>query len=509
MIIFINILGKKIIASILYLILLYPCYSFALQVSFPGRDLDIETYDTAYIKTAHQYILLENIYSPLIEKDTRGNIISGVAEKFYWSGTDLIFEIRKDLKTAGGQIIGAKDVYTSFLRLFILNPNSHQFIKDILCGKKELRSIYEKCSHFFVEKNKIIIKAQTKKPFLLLLLNAASFSIIPQKSLDKNLKIINYHETSGPYYFEKKLENERLIFKANINHYRYDKEMPQRLEFIPSQNKTTGDIINELKNKKLDLILTINNMHPDHLMQLSQKDMNYNLHQTMKIRNFSLVFTDRGLQSLSLEERFYLGGRVRKHFRKFFSGKLGFEITGQFIQGFGHGSLSVDGLKEIQAKYQNKQDINLNKKIYINLFRLGTKINYSKILKNSYANIHIGRGFPSVDKKDEESYPHAIISGVDTGQFFSEDIDFISYIVNAGYFGMTQNGRSKWLRDYIKIDSKNKRLKKLQELHFKALSAPVIVPMVASSYVALTRKEWSLNLSNFYANHQIWRMRRN
>src|ERR1039458_9666545 len=83
---------------------------------------------------------------------------------------------------------------------------------------------------------------------------------------------------------------------------------------------------------------------------------------------------------------------------------------------------------------------------------------------------------PDFLKEDDKSMPHMYIAGPDTG--FQEDIALISYSLNAGYFGMTKAAKSKWLADYMSIEDKDERLRRLRELHFKTLMEPVLVPLL-------------------------------
>ena len=104
-----------------------------------------------------------------------------------------------------------------------------------------------------------------------------------------------------------------------------------------------------------------------------------------------------------------------------------------------------------------------------------------------------------------EDIPHAWIASTDTG--FMEDISLISYSLNAGLLGLLKAQRSKWLADYMATDDKALRISKLKELHFQALAEPAIVPLIASPYAALVRKPWKFELSELYANNQLWRIK--
>jgi hypothetical protein len=98
--------------------------------------------------------------------------------------------------------------------------------------------------------------------------------------------------------------------------------------------------------------------------------------------------------------------------------------------------------------------------------------------------------------------PDMILSGPDTG--FLEDIGLISYTLNIGILGTTREQATVWLKDYMETIEKKERLEKLQKLHFEALIAPNVVPLVSSPYVALLRKPWKLKLPKYFANNSLW-----
>lgn len=143
-------------------------------------------------------------------------IIGGVAEEFNWVGNDLHLKIRHDLKTASGIPITSEDVVLSLKRLIILSGNTHGNFKDLVCPGAELKSLTENCAGISSKSNVVILKAGTKKSFLLPMLTAIDFAIIPKGSIDpKTLAIVNYKETSGPYFVEQDSEQGRLVLKAN------------------------------------------------------------------------------------------------------------------------------------------------------------------------------------------------------------------------------------------------------------------------------------------------------
>ena len=67
-----------------------------------------------------------------------------------------------------------------------------------------------------------------------------------------------------------------------------------------------------------------------------------------------------------------------------------------------------------------------------------------------------------------------------------------------------QSERAKWISDYMALQTKEERIHALRDLHFRALSEAAIVPLVISPFVAMARKPWKMELSELYADNQLW-----
>ena len=102
------------------------------RVAFPHRR-PASAYDPAKIPYDSHYFFLQNIYSPLVEYSLNGELVSAVAEKFQWIGTEAHFKIRPDLRTIDGDKIDANDAAMSFKRLFMIGGNTHGDLKRMLC----------------------------------------------------------------------------------------------------------------------------------------------------------------------------------------------------------------------------------------------------------------------------------------------------------------------------------------------------------------------------------------
>jgi ABC-type transport system substrate-binding protein len=475
-----------------------------LRVAFP-YDKPVDAYEPTKIHLAPEYIFLENIYSPLIElsKDN-GTPVAGLAESFKWIDGELHLKIRKTAKTIDGKSITAKDVEFSLKRLLVLSENTHGNFKDLICPNEALENIESNCSGISVEDNTVILKPNGEKAFLVPMIAAIDFAIIPKSSVDPvSLKIIDYRNTSGPYYVESDNGDGNIVLKANSTHYNYSNKIPQEIVLVPSSVGNHKDSITLFKENKVDFITTIDKLNPEKIISYAENS-GHSLHSTMNIRTFLLTFTSKGLKKYSVEQRLAIGKKIKRSFHKNYENISGYEKSNQFFPALGDGSLDENESKLIDKLYKETKDVEINN-LKLSIVRLGDIKQYTKMLNNEFPNLDLidGKNAPAFLKyKSEDEMPDCFISGPDTG--FMEDIGLISYSMYAGFFGMNRADGNKWLAGYMNILEKKERLLKLKDLHIKSLKEAIIVPLVSAPYVALARKSWKIELSQIYANNPLW-----
>lgn len=480
-----------------------------LRVAFPSfnRGLDYEPTD---IRLAYEYIFLENIYSPLVEISAKdGDLKEGVASKMTWKGDELHLEIRDNLKTASGKPITAKDVVFSLKRLLILASNTHGNFGDLVCPGVHLTSITQDCPGIELRGNTVILKAEKRKSFLLPMLGAIDFAVIPQESVDpKTLKIINYAETSGPYYVSNFLPDGTIELKANLYHYQYTSKMPQDVTLLPFDRSIPNGGLKFYADGKADHIMTTNSSQVEDIIEFANNNQDTtNLHVTMNIRNILLVFTEKGVKELSQKERQNIALGVKKSFEDIYSSKKGFEVSHEFFSAMADGGLTKDQQESLNTKYGQSFNT-VDKPIKVALLKSGdistweNAVNSVAPKASCFKDVRV----PDLSEyKTRDEMPHAFIAGTDSSYF--EDINLISYSLNAGYFGLSKPERKEWLAHYMSLDSKSERLLLLRQLHYNVLNDFVLVPLVISPFVALSSKEWKMELSQLYANNQIWLLR--
>jgi hypothetical protein len=478
----------------------------SLKVAFP-YDKPVSFYEPTNIHLAPEYFFLEYIYSPIVEIGKEGELTPAVAESFDWKGDDLHLKIREDLATVSGIKITAADVVFSLKRLLVKTGNTHGDFRTLVCGEKPITNVDDQCPGIVEHGNTIILKAGKRKTFLLPMLAAIDFAIIPRSSVDpKTLQIINYKETSGPYYVETDDGKGHIVLKANPKHFHYSAKMPQTVFLVPTDPKNMTASLSSFKEGKIDFITTIDAARPEHVIDFSREVSGAKLHTTMNIRSFVLAFSKRGLAELTPDQRILIGKKVKEAFLKGFKGASGYQESFQYFPSFADGGLSKEAVAEIQEQ-QAKVGGAVPKKLKLVVVRLGDKEKFVSMFKDALPEAEIEVGTPPEFTKydNAEDVPHMFLAGPDTG--FLEDIGLLSYSLSSGLFGMTKPEREKWLAEYMVIPGKEERLEKLRAIHKQVLTEPVIIPLMVAPYVALIKSGWALDFPQYYGNSPLWLIR--
>lgn len=488
-----------------------PDEGLILRVAFP-YDRPVNSYEPTRIHLAPEYIFLENIYSPLVElSKEKGAPISSVAKHFQWQDGKLVFEIRDDLYTTDGYKISALDAEVSFKRLLILSGNTHGNFKELVCPGTKLTSLQDSCKGLNVKNNQLIIDTGEQKPFLLKMLAAIDFAIIPSPSIDpKTLKIVDYRNTSGPYYVESDNGKGQVVLKANKSHFHYDPTMAQEIHLQPSGVDDTPNSLALFRRGQVDLLTTIDKTNPEEVILFSDKNSNSNLHSTLNIRTFMAAFTPKGLSKFSQKQRLSIGKALKNIFRQHYLSNPGYESTDQLFPSYGDGGLDAQSLQEINKIYSSINEALNGKNLKISIIRIGNFADLSRSIVKALPGAIIveGKNAPAFIKyKNDSEIPDIFIGGPDTG--FMEDIGLITYSMNAGFFGLSKKDGNKWINEYMKLLDKGQRLERLRKLHFTSLAQGVLVPLVSAPYVALVRNNWKIELSQIYANNPLWLIKKN
>ena len=482
-----------------------------LRVAFPAHK-EITSYDPAKIHWSREYILLENIFSPLVELSSdKGAFALAIARKFYWQGNELHFEIRENLYTVDGYHITAKDVEFSLKRLLILAKNTHGNLKDLICRDKALRSISDVCTGMEVRGNKFILKPTRQTHFLLTMLTAIDFAIIPIPSVDKEtLKIQDYRNTSGVYYVEKEDGKGNILLRANKKHFHFTEKIPTDIYLVPSYRHESYNDLGLFKKGKVDFITITNILNPEDILQFSKGNPHVELHVTQNIKTFFATYTNKGINRLKKEQRLEIGKVLKEVLLKHLKSSSAYKPTNQFFPAHGDGGLIKKEQDILRDIYKNTGKISKDLKIHLSTFTIPGFKGMDSFIQKAFPKMKITRGtkVPAFAEYTSSSeIPDIFICETDTG--FMEDIGLITYAIKAGFFGYEKTEGQKWLKEYMQISDKEERLKKLRKLHFKVLSEGILIPLFSAPYVALARKPWKMKLPQMYANNPLWLIQKN
>ncbi|MBX3032947.1 MAG: hypothetical protein KF865_03415 [Bdellovibrionaceae bacterium] len=481
-----------------------------IKVAFP-YNRPAKFYEPTRIHLAPEYIFLENTYSPLVEVSPKdASLLPGVAESWKWDGEVLALKIRDNLKTVDGISITAKDAEFSLKRVLVRTGNTHGNFQSLVCGAAQIKTVNDDCEGLWIEGNTLFIKVMGKSAFILPMLSGIDFAIIPKSSVDpKTLDIIDYRNTSGPYYVETDNEEGKILLKRNPNHYRVSNDIPETIRLVPvdKANKTASLYLFEKGD--VDFVTTIDGAKPEDVIAFSRNHSDSVLHSTANIRTVVLVFTERGLKELSDKERLLIGKKVKDALWPYFSTLPGYEVADQYFPSFSYGSLNEAMIQKLKAELPTG-DLNLGgKHLKLTTVRVGDIAALRPLLEKAVSGIQVEEGanvpaFSKYEKSDD--MPHVFIGGPDTG--YHEDISLISYMLVSGTFGMTKEERASWLAKYMAIPEQEDRLKMLKEIHEESLRKGVLMPLASCPYVALAKKGWKIELSQLFANNPIWLVKR-
>jgi len=463
--------------------------------------------DPALVNTSQEANLIRNLYDRLFEFDSEGSLRPALAEEFYWNGNDIHIKIRKNVKTIDGYLITAEDVSFSFKRLMILGKHTHGDLKSFLCPKHKFSSIQDECPGIRVENGELILTAEQpyKNKFLISLLASMDFSILPMKSVNINsakLEIIDYRNTSGPFFLEKDDAKGNFLFSINSNHYKATKDIPQKIQFVAATQKNMVDL---LKSGAVDLLTTVAPILSQEQMNEFRNARDFSFHETLHIKNYFINFFKKKDLNFTPEQRRFLGKEIKKKYLSAFA-EDGLEETQEIFPAFSEGSLDDSTAGELKKIIESSL---MDQKIRKANFAVtdGNSDKYKTFL-NDFSGINVVN-YESLGKAlllSEKDSPDIATGYVDAS--FYESVSLISYNINSGKFDMSREEGIQWLEDYMKIEDKAERLKKFRQLHFEALKKAYMVPMGLGPYTAVVRKPWRFEMPKLYAGTPMWLIKR-
>lgn len=470
--------------------------NFVLKVGI-YLGTSIEEIDTLNITTGTEATIIRNLYSPLVDYDHNAQLVTGIAKTFYWENNNLIFEFSDKVKLNSGRYIDAYDAYYSIKRLIKDGKNLHGDIRLLLCNGKKINTIDEECPGLKVKDGKLIftLEKEEYKELILPLLASVDFRIIPRECFDHaTLKIIDFSNTTGPFYLEK---SGQLKLKANINHYFYSEKIPQEIQLI---NFNSKDIVEKFISEEIDLIPTVTTLSQSGFDKIQASTSNFDLFSTYPIKIRLVRFSKKAINTYSSIERFSIGKKIEADL---FDSKILFEQpTSQFFQSFGQGYLDENQIKEVEALKKKSFNQKLSKRPTLGVAKNNIK-DWDRFFKNNpeFDPMPTEKSPSSLDVNDR---PDSFLAMTDVA--FNSGVPLLSYNLKQGTFGLFGNEAEIWLKDFIETSNQSEKLNKLNQLHYNAIRNCTIYPISSAPYVAIVRKPWKINFNKFFQASNFWQI---
>ncbi|NRA63467.1 MAG: hypothetical protein HRU19_03225 [Pseudobacteriovorax sp.] len=522
---------KRIVSNLLLLwIIIFQEQGFAeknkssnsLKIALPEAE-KIENFDTAKIRLGSQFILLDSLYSTLVTFNNENKIVAEAASKFYWKGSELIFEIRKDLKASDGSRITAEDVKASFNRLLLLgNTNMHGNLQNFLCTKRTPRNLEESCDGIEVKNNSLHLKFPKKYPTFVSLFSALDFAIIPKKAIDKkDYSISDYSITSGPYSYSHKDKNGNLILKRS-KFYKFSKAHYGQADLIEiwddNFNKETGKLssVEWFEKGLIDHIPTTNRWKKADLNRLSKKS-GVTHHITDELSVNFVAFTKKGMkiphkERLKIAKTFITEVSNFRRLTKYQKGipEYLYKRRIQFFLPGGYGALSKEQVSEVESSFEKIKGSLPRKKIKIAVVESVYDFFSNRVFKNLKDQVEWVRSdrvnnYANIDVNDPDA-PDLMILSQDVT--FTEELGVIEFTLNWGGFPIKDKVKiDKWISKYINEDSFEERSSLLRSLHKDAILDNIsMIPMYATPYRALSKNGWKMDFSTNSAVNPFWQL---
>lgn len=469
----------------------------------------IEKLDPTSIHWATDYSILELLLSTLVEYNNKGEIIGGLAERFYWNENELIFEFRKT-SFSSGTLVTPKDAIATFKRLMILNTNLHGELADFLCMTERPKTLNDACDAMRADGNRLILRAKMQSPFLVTMLTSLDYGILSEKAIDpKSLKILSFEDTSGPY--RQKKMNGKSYLTANESHWHYHPKMPQTVELVPHDHDDNSPNTAEklFIRREVDFIPTASEIrlkNIENIRKLSEKE--FSVHQTSPMCFALAKYTLPGL-ALPIDTRRHIYACIIRAVRKYVANEPSCRVaTLQVLPPDADGSLSEDQLKGINSEL-TRYDAPCNAlgiRIAVPQFLLET---YKQLLESEVNNFTL-IGYPDVENfggRTDKDTPELTITGVDFTSF--EHISSISFAVKNGILIPPDNQTAAdWLKHYFSVPEKNKRMTLLQKINYYTVwEEPRVIPITYRPFFSVIDSEWTTDFSKFYPNDPYWKIR--
>lgn len=480
---------------------------------FTRYKISFERLEPASYGEASEYDFVSYLYSPLIDFNNEGQLTSGLAERFYWQGSDLVFKLRNDFKSSKGDLITPEDVVISFKRNYILKPTRAKEFFEEICQGKKITKIDDPCPGLVTEGNLLTIKFDKKKPLYADILTSSDFAIVPKKSIDRDtLKIKDFTNGTGPYAFtEVNAEKSFFRLRARKDHWLWKPEIPQKVliktYFAPDGREPDHETAYKyFEDGKFDFWPTYG-IGAYGASGLDGKK-GYDIFQSVPIATYALMFSDRAKAEFSVAERLAIAEILRQAFykdRKNYQGKWGNKETNEFFPPVSDGCLTKEQKAKYEALLAEARNITTHRSplLHVKSSYMQTVISYLKSTngKLSYESDESYRVPPNDSFQKRFDGFFGIVQGASI-----EREDSMFWLRDSKLMPYGDDGNSKWVDNFLAEDSKEKRISLLKTLHYDLLVNGMIAPIESFGVGAIVRDPWKFRFSKLFGYNPLWQI---
>lgn len=475
-----------------------------VKLATPYR-LSTERMDPSKIPDLNAYQYMASMYSRLFYLDDQNKISNMAADAISWQGSTLKIKIKK-WKTVDGYEISAKDVAFSLKRLFILDSNSHGFVKDLICPNIKLSSPFEDCPGIEFQDNELHLTVvdPSKKNFLLSLLTSADYSIIPMPCVDVSrpeFPIIDFRNTSGPYYANEKFPN--FIDSLNWNHnFFWDSDKRAKyielVVFGDAEAASKAIIENEID------IIPKNFFFPYKLFKDLKKNSNIKVSETYPIEQVRVYLMNHFVEQISVEERLMAMLEIEDLLKEMGYFDIDCKNAKTLFPTILSGDLTSDQLSEIEDLRKRIREkltkLSKRSKPYKSVFWALGQNGLPKSVRGKLVELVERSELPEKNLPTDD-YPFRVLP-VDAP--FYEDISLLAYEFASSHFGMNSDEGRKWISDYMEIVSQDDRVPVLREFHYSVLTRGLAHPICARPYYVIHNQMWKDQTPKLMASSPWW-----
>ncbi len=458
--------------------------------------VNLSKIDSRTIETTFQYQLLININLTLLEYDKDSNLVTLLAEDYEINDRTITFQIKKGIRTKNNHEIKAIDAEISLKRL-IISKGSHSRLSQLLCSEENSPDCPGISSKNY--ELKLVAKKKSYIPFILNLLTSADNVIFPTTALSSQSpesKIINFLETTGPYYIDADIKDVNLNhFELKLNNFHFlNKDLPKSILYSLVED---SEIFVENKlNPRFNYIHNVLSVRIEKLDKLKDNDSSVKIYNTGPLKNAMIFTTQNGKNKFSSLDLLHHELSIKK---ALLNSKDSFpnirQIQTEYFPSGSDGALRTEQAIELENTYNLALKHKPKKyPIVLGLFP-GNYERYHKVFLNSDM-------IKTIKLTDEslENEADLYIDTIDTS--FQESLDLLEYAKNFGIFKISDEE----MQLYIDANSKNERLKILQNVHFNSLMAGYCLTIGSSPYVTIINKKWEAAPPTIFVGFPVWKI---